>query len=368
MIIDFLPFQWQVILSFIAAFAICYMMIPPIIRLARDKKFVALPDERTSHEFPIPTIGGIAIYLAFILSSLLFGGITNAPILPYITASTLIIFIVGLKDDVYQTSPKVKLLGEFAAILVAVILADIRITNFQGVFGIYEVSYSVSVGFSILVFVGVTNAINLMDGIDGLAASLGIVACIGFGIFFWTTKRYGEAISCASLIGALAAFLRFNYASSEKKIFMGDTGSLIIGFIIACLAIRFNEINIHVPLKLKVHASPVISVAILAIPIFDTLRVMIFRIIKKKSPFKPDKSHIHHVLLTKGYSHHNATILISTFSFLLIVFMYSIQYKVTGNTLLFILIAIVAIFYVLPFTFYFNQIKSLFRRKENLNK
>lgn len=368
MIRELLSFEAQVILAFVFAFCLCYFLIPPITRLARDNGFVAAPDKRSSHKIPTPTIGGVAIYLGFILSTLIFAGIKNEPFLPYMTASSLIIFMVGLKDDIYTISPRMKLLGQMSAILMVVIFAEIRITNFQGVFGIYEIPYWASILFSIFVFVAITNAVNLMDGIDGLAASMGIVSCIGFGVFFWTLQKYGATILCGAMIGSLIAFLRFNYATPEKKIFMGDTGSLIIGFIVAGVAIRFNEINLTAPQELKIHASPIFSVAILAIPIFDTLRVMLFRMLRKKSPFRPDKSHIHHVLLVKGYTHHQATILISAFSFILIFLMYEIQYAFTANMLLLILIGMVALFYMFPFTYLFQRIRTIILNRINSKK
>jgi len=368
MIRELLTFEVQVILAFITAFSICYFLIPPITRLARDNGFVASPDQRSSHKIPTPTIGGVAIYLGFIISTLIFAGIKNEPFLPYMTASSMIIFMVGLKDDIYTISPKMKLLGQMSAILMVVVFADIRITNFQGVFGIFEIPYWASILFSIFIFVAITNAVNLMDGIDGLAASMGIVSCFGFGIYFWTLQKFGATILCGAMIGSLIAFLIFNYSPPGKKIFMGDTGSLIIGFIVAGVAIRFNEINLTAPEHLKIHASPIFSVAILAIPIFDTLRVMIFRMLRKKSPFRPDKSHIHHVLLTKGYTHHQATILISAFSLLLIVLMYEIQYVFSGNMMLLTLIGVVALFYMFPFTYLFQRVRTIILNRINTKK
>ncbi len=367
MLKELLSFETQVILSFLTAFGLCYFMIPPITRLAKDKGLVAIPNQRDSHHIPIPTIGGVAIYFAFILSTLIFAGIANEPFLPYMTASSLIIFMIGLNDDVYVISPRRKLFFQMIATVIVVVMADIRITNFQGVFGIFEIPYWFSILFSIFVFVSVTNAVNLMDGIDGLAASMGIIACFGFGVFFWQMEKYGATIVCVSMIGALIAFLRFNFATINKKIFMGDTGSLTIGFIVAGIALRFNEINLVAPVALKINVSPVVSVGFLAIPIFDTLRVMVFRILRKKSPFKADKTHIHHILLTKGYTHHQATVVISTFSLMLVFLIYSIHDKVSGYALLSILLGAVITFYLFPFTHIYKRVRSSiqYRLKKN---
>lgn len=352
----YLTFEIQVLLAGAMSFLICFFLIPKITLLARDKKLMAFPVKRSSHVNPVPTLGGIGIYLGFIIPLLLFSGINESKILPFLTASCLVIFLVGIKDDIYVIAPKTKLVGQIIAATIMIVFANIRITNLHGILGIGEIPYIVSFFISLFIYIAITNSINLLDGIDGLAASIGIVACLGFGVYFVHLERINSALGCSSLIGALSAFLIFNYAKGDKKIFMGDTGSLIIGFVLSTFAIFFNEITLLSPIEMRVNSAPVVSIAILAIPIFDTLRVFTFRVLRGKSPFRPDKTHIHHELLAHGYTHHQATTVITGFSIFLIILIYDLQGKMGFYQLLMMLTLMVLMFYIVPFTFLYRQL------------
>lgn len=360
---ELLSFEVQVFLAFLIAFLISFFMIPRIIVLARDKQFLSTPVNRSSHVKPVPTLGGVGIYVAFMIPMLIFAGMNESKILPFLTLSCLIIFIIGLRDDIYVLPPKTKLMGQITAGLIMIVLANVRITNLHGIMSIGEIPYIASLFLSLFIYVAITNALNLMDGIDGLAASIGIVACLGFGAYFIHLHKINGSVACSSLIGALSAFLIYNFAKGDRKIFMGDTGSLIVGFILATYAIRFNEFSITEPQHLVIKSSPVVSIAILAMPIFDTIRVFTLRILRGRSPFKADKTHVHHELIANGYSHHQATLLIASFSILLILLIYTLQAKVGFYTLLTILIGCVALFYIVPFTFIYRQIDLVNRTK-----
>lgn len=356
MIKEILTFEVQVFLSMVFAFLICYFLIPKIIVLARDKHLMAAPVNRSSHAKPVPNLGGIGIYFGFLIPTLIFAGYNESKVLPFLTAACVIIFLIGVKDDIYVISPRTKLLGQIIAAAIMIIFADVRITHLHGIMSIGEIPYIVSFFLTLFIYIAITNAINLIDGIDGLAASIGIVAAIGFGVYFVYIEKINGSIACASLIGSLSAFLIFNYAKGDKKIFMGDTGSLIIGFILSTYAIRFNEFSIESINYGAINSAPVVSIAILAIPIFDTIRVFLYRILRGKSPFKPDKTHIHHELLAYGYTHHQATTIITGFSILLIILIYDLQSKVGFYQLLLILTIIVLMFYLVPFTFLYRKL------------
>lgn len=356
MIKEMLTFEVQVFLSMAFAFLICYFLIPKIIVLARDKHLMAPPVNRSSHARPVPNLGGIGIYFGFLIPTLIFSGLNESKVLPFLTAACVIIFLIGVKDDIYVIAPKTKLLGQMVAASIMIIFADVRITHLHGIMSIGEIPYFASFLLTLFIYIAITNAINLIDGIDGLAASIGIVAAMGFGVYFIHIQKINGSIACASLIGSLAAFLIFNYAKGDKKIFMGDTGSLVIGFILSTYAIRFNEFSIQ-PINFgTLNSAPVVSIAILAIPIFDTIRVFLFRILRGKSPFKPDKTHIHHELLANGYTHHQATTVITAFSVILIIMIYDLQGKVGFYQLLLILTITVLMFYIVPFTFLYRQL------------
>jgi UDP-N-acetylmuramyl pentapeptide phosphotransferase/UDP-N-acetylglucosamine-1-phosphate transferase len=196
------------------------------------------------------------------------------------------------------------------ATLIIIEFGQIRITDLHGFLGIHEIGYTASLFLTLISIVGVTNCFNLMDGIDGLSSSLGILGSATFGWWFFKFGQYDWTVLSAGLIGALIAFFYYNVFGKEYKIFMGDIGSLLLGFLMSVMAVQFNEFNINLPSPLAMPSTPAIAVGVMIIPIFDTLRVMITRMIAGKSPFLPDKTHIHHYLLCLGYSHLAATVIL----------------------------------------------------------
>ena len=202
-------------------------------------------------------------------------------------------------DDLKDLSAKYKFVIQLAlAVLIA--LSGIRITSFDGLFGIYGLPLTAQYTFTVLAIVGITNAFNLIDGIDGLAGGLGFMSLITLGLFLTMSGDINTALIAFALAGGFLAFLYFNF--NPARIFMGDTGSLMLGFVVAVLAIRLLQVNIA-----SVHPvlsnAPVFILGIVLIPVFDTLRVFAVRIWRGKSPFEADKTHIHHLLTNKGYSH-----------------------------------------------------------------
>jgi UDP-N-acetylmuramyl pentapeptide phosphotransferase/UDP-N-acetylglucosamine-1-phosphate transferase len=356
MIIESIPHYLLLALSFFVSLLLSYVSIPPIVALARDKHLFDLPNKRGAHKYATPTLGGIAIFAGFVFSSLIFSYSTSSSFLPYLVAACILIFFVGLKDDIFVLSPIKKLMTQVIAAFIVVLLTEIRITDLHGVLGIREIPYIVSVLLSVFVIIAVTNAINLIDGIDGLAGSIGTIASITFGIWFYLAGRNEYVIICFALAGALLGFLRFNIAKGDKKIFMGDTGSLLTGFTLACIAIAFNQANLTAPAEFKLYSAPSVSIGIMFIPLWDTLRVMVIRIAKRKSPFKPDMQHVHHLLLNLGHSHIRATLILSSLSVMFIIFSFSLQ-SVGILWLLLIQCIIAIILYVIPFTIIVRKLR-----------
>lgn len=308
------------LVAFIASFLITYGIIPVIIKIAFLKNLVDNPGKRTSHSDIVPTLGGLGIFVGFILSFMLFSDFSAFSKLQYFIFAVLISFFLGVKDDIIALSPIKKFSGLFLAVSVLVLLGDVRITSFYGLLGITTIPYWFSILFSIFTFLTIINAVNLIDGINGLCTAVSIISSIGFGAWFYLS---GDAVGMqlfvliAALLGALFAFLRYNL--TPAKIFMGDTGSLLLGVILAFLAIEFIELNEKHTGNYKILASPVVAMGFLALPLVDMLKVFIIRIFKGSSPFKPDKQHIHHLLLELGLSHTQATLLLSLFSLLFII-------------------------------------------------
>ena len=265
-----------------------------------------MPAARKEHTSPIPTMGGIAIVAGMMMAMFLWFPFSNQVAQVSFFFSIVVLFALGIMDDLKDLSAKYKFLIQISlAILIA--LAGIRITSFDGLFGIYELPLTAQYTFTILAIVGITNAFNLIDGIDGLAGGLGFMSLITLGMFLTMSGDPNTALIAFALAGALFSFLYFNF--NPAKIFMGDTGSLVLGFVIAVLCIRLMQINVMIPNPIILNA-PVFVLGIVFIPVFDTIRVFSVRIWKGKSPFEADKTHIHHLLTNQGFSHSFAAKLI----------------------------------------------------------
>lgn len=278
------------------AFFVALFAIPSIIQVAHKKQLLDIPSNRRIHQIDTPRLGGLAIFAGFISSLMLFGDINVS--IQKLIASTIIIFFIGLKDDMVSVSAFKKFFMQILATSILVFLGDLRIDNFQGVLGIGELPEGISYFFTLIVVIGITNAFNLIDGLDGLAGSLTTVVCIIYSTIFllYGNGKYdAEVLMSFCLIGSVLAFLRYNIYKAE--IFMGDTGSLICGFIISFLSIKL--ISVEHPINLD-SSLPILAMAPIIIPISDTIRVFVIRLFNGVSPFSPDNNHLHHRLSKLG--------------------------------------------------------------------
>jgi UDP-N-acetylmuramyl pentapeptide phosphotransferase/UDP-N-acetylglucosamine-1-phosphate transferase len=299
-----------VIASCLVALVISARTIPTVINVSRQLKLFAIPNGRSSTLYNIPTLGGIAIFLGFILGLTLTSDGYVIPGLTYIIAGVMIMFFVGLKDDILTLSATKKLVAQIIVAGILVFMGGFRFTSFHGFLGIETIPFIPSVLISIFVFIVFINAFNLIDGIDGLAAGLSIFASSVFGVWFFLSGNFEFSIISFSMVGALGGFFFYNVYGRRNKIFMGDTGSLILGTIMAILVIEFNELNVDQSAPYAILAAPAVSFGILVYPLMDTIRVFAIRMIQKKSPFSADKNHTHHRLLALGMNHKKATYLI----------------------------------------------------------
>ena len=312
--------------SFITSCLITFYAIPPIIRIAEIKHLYDEPCERKLHKTSVPTLGGLAIFAGMIFSLTFWSQQKEIVELQYIISAIIVLFFIGMKDDLFNLVHYKKLAGQLFAAYILVHWGGIKITSFFGLFGIYDLDPIMAQLFSIFVMVVITNAMNLIDGIDCLAASIGIVTTLTFGTWFFLADQSQYVILSASVLGSLFAFLYYN--RTPAKIFMGDTGSLIVGIVLSILAIKFIEMNRIIPLNgaNKIRGIPVVTMGILIIPLFDTIRVFAIRILQGKSPLSPDRNHIHHLLIDLGFSHIKATSLLVVFNVAIIATVLSLQY------------------------------------------
>ncbi len=320
----------RILFSFIMSVGLIVYLIPKIVEISWKKGLVDKPNGRTVHSGYVPNLGGIAIIASIVLSSLMFWNISLIDGVQYRLVGILIIFFVGFIDDLMEMDHKKKFGGEIVASLIVIILGDVRLTSCHGFLGIYEIPYIASIALTLFVFLLIINAFNLIDGIDGLSSGIGIIISITFGIWFFLINKIELAVLASSIAGSLAAFFCFNVFSKKYKIFMGDSGALLIGFLIAILSVRFNELNLNATSQWFVNSSPVISAGILAIPLFDTARVMFIRLLRNQSPFKADRRHMHHMLLDLKLTHLQATSVLVGINIGIIVMMMVLQQYISN--------------------------------------
>lgn len=347
----------KLVFCFLLAFVITFVLIPSIVEIARAKSLYAEPGDRKAHTLSTPTLGGLAIFTGLSLSLLIFFDFTFFPRFQFTIAGLLIIFFTGFKDDIIGISAYKKFFAQILAALITITFGKMLITSLHGFLGVFEINYHISILITLVAIVGIINCFNLMDGIDGLSSGLGILVSLTFGTWFYLVKEYNWAMISVGLTGSLLAFFLFNVFGRKNKIFMGDTGSLILGFFLAVMAIQFNEVNINLAGPWNIRAAPAVSIGIIMVPFFDTLRVFITRILKNKSPFSADKTHIHHYLLLLGFSHLQATLVLFFTNVLFIVISWFLR-GLTTAWLLIILLAIAFILFHIPILLVKNNRKK----------
>lgn len=296
-------------IAFLLSLLIVIISVPPIIRVSKAKNLFDTFNERKIHTQVVPPLGGVAIFLGFILSTIIATDGLTFDVLKYIIASVIIMFFIGLKDDLIDLSARKKFIVQVFAAVLLVTLGNVHVSNLHGILGFYEISYVTSLFLSLFIMLAIINAFNLVDGIDGLASGLALMASVVFGTWFFIAGHIQFAIMSFALSGSLAGFFLFNVFGNRNKLFMGDTGSLVIGLVISTMVIKFNDYNIVKTLPYAIGAAPSVSFALLTVPLLDTLRVITIRVMNGKSPFAPDKNHTHHRLLEMIPNHFKVTII-----------------------------------------------------------
>lgn len=342
----------QLIFAFSTAFVLVIVATPSLIKVAKLKHLVDEPGEaRKLHRRSVPTIGGIMIFAGTIISYCLWFPSKNQWELgdnydvlsalnefKYLVGCMFILFFLGLKDDIIGVSPSKKLLVHFVIGFILVIMADIRLTEFWGLFEVEELPWWVSVALSMFIYIVIVNAINLIDGVDGLASGVSFIASVTLAYWFFRTGDFPLALLAVGLAGSLLGFLVFNW--QPAKLFMGDSGSLIIGVVIYVLIMKMIEFPpARMSEKMSDVSKPVLAMAILAYPLIDTLRVFLLRALQGRSPFSADKNHIHHKLLSLGLKHWQVSTVLYIFTLSIIMLTFitpartpNISFLIVGGT------------------------------------
>lgn len=333
----------EIAMAIMISFFIVLLSTPSFIRVAQMKHLFDDPNEsRKLHKKSIPSMGGIMIFAGTLFSFMICYPVEDVGYVKYLIPSVLVMFFIGIKDDIIGTAAVKKMIGHLLVAFIMTLMADIRITSLYGIFEIREIPEWASIALTIFTYVVVINAFNLIDGVDGLAGGVGCIASVAFGIWFLMAGSMVDAIISFSLTGALLGFLRFNFYPAN--IFMGDSGSLTVGLIICVLAIRIIEFDFtSLPDSMKHISKPIFAMAVLSYPLIDTLRVFSIRIAKGVSPFTADSNHLHHRLLFLGLNHAQTVGIIYAFNAILITYAVTVPLMNTSITFL-ILAGVVLLF------------------------
>ena len=347
----------NIFISLALSFTIVYFVIPKIIKVSKIIKLYDVPNQRSAAKQIVPTLGGIAIFAGFIISTIISSNSLNINELKSMFVGVTVMFLIGLKDDIIGLSAKKKLIFQIATALYLVILGNFRITSLHGILGFQEIGYVIGVLISIVAIVGIINAFNLIDGIDGLASGIGILVSLILGVLFLNAGDYIYSITCFSLTGSLLAFYLYNVFGHTNKIFMGDTGSLILGIVVAVFIIHFVEFT---PVSSNaIQGSVAIALSLIIVPVIDTIRVFAIRISQKRSPFSPDMNHIHHNLLKLTGNHVATSSIIIAVNGVIIWLSFLLVEEIEGPVLFIILLVAGFLLASIPATLVKRQAKNI---------
>lgn len=302
------------IFVFLLSFSVAYFALPSVIYVVKQKNLMDNPNERSSHKEKTPTLGGISFFVSIVFTLMVFRPFDIDQVGINILSGVGVLFFVGLKDDLVGVKPSTKIIGQIIATLMLFFSTDLKITTLDGFLNITDIPYWTSVFISCAIVMAIVNSYNLIDGINGSASMVGMVIFSAFAYVFYDAEMYYYFLLSILCIGFLLAFLRYNL-SNKNRVFMGDTGSMIVGFVLAVLAIKFFALDTTSLESAVINPTNKVWVllSIIFIPFFDTTRVFTSRIIRHGKPFKADRSHIHHVFIDYlKLSHAKASILLAS--------------------------------------------------------
>lgn len=299
-----LSFLLQILAPALFAMAVVAIIHPSLVKIAVVKSIFDNPDSRKLNKKPMPVLGGVGIFIGIVLTVCVFSAYLSGIDNNFLIFSTaLLMLYTGAVDDVLNLSAVRKLLMQIVAVSMLILLGDVRLDSLCGLWGIYILPDWISIPLTLFAGVGIINSINLIDGVDGLSSGYCIVASVIFGTAFWLAGNAAYTVFCFAIAGSIVPFFIHNCFGRKYKMYMGDGGSLALGLLFFAIIARF--IQGGTPVQMKGVVS--FLVAILSIPVYDTLRVMISRMIKRRSPFSPDKTHLHHLFVELGFSHRMTT-------------------------------------------------------------
>ena len=292
-----------------AALVVVILVHPKVIAFAKKHNIVDNPDARKLQRVPVPVMGGVAVYFGLAIGLCVAGLFMNIiSMLPMFLAISIMLG-VGVADDVSGLSPKLRFLIEIAITLLLMFWTKVALNDFQGLWGITAVPLWASIPLTVVAVVGIINAINLVDGVDGLSSGYCIMASTAFAVLFYHSGDYLMILLCLLSIGAMLPFFFHNVFGKKSKMFIGDGGSLMMGVVMSTfVAVAITSGGSCEKLVAEGVGIVPFTLAVMCVPVFDTVRVMTMRILRRTSPFNPDKTHLHHLFIELGYSHLGTTL------------------------------------------------------------
>jgi UDP-N-acetylmuramyl pentapeptide phosphotransferase/UDP-N-acetylglucosamine-1-phosphate transferase len=353
---------WKVAISFVTAFVSTWFIYGWVLNFAIKYGIVDNPDARKLQRVPVPVLGGITVFVGILIVTILGVFFLDTKMLTITVIAMTVMLIIGTIDDAKGLSPAVRFIFEIGVVLYVIYLGDIKLGDFYRLWGVRSVPDYFCVPLTVFASVGIMNAINLIDGVDGYSSGFGAMACSVFAIMFYALGNQTMMIIAVAAAGALIPFFLHNVFGRKSKMFIGDGGTLLMGTIMALFVMSIlTTTPASTVLMLKGVGLIPFTLAVLAVPVFDTLRVMLARIINGLPPFRPDKLHLHHLFIEMGFSHVGTTVcLILTDFSVVVVWFLSYKLGASINLQLYIVLAL-----ALLVTFGFYQFVRVQQRRNS---
>lgn len=305
------PLCYTIIIPFFTALLLVGWIHPRLVKIALLKNIVDNPDARKLQRTPVPVLGGVAVFFGVVIAIGCMSSVVDCSGLPVVIMAMMAMLYTGTMDDILSLSPGLRFVIEIVVVLLLIFVGGYCIDDFHGLWNIGRFSYWCAVPLTVVAAVGIINAINLVDGVNGLSSGYCIMACLIFGTLFFLAGEAPMTILAAVSVGALIPFFLHNVFGKTSKMFIGDGGTLVMGVVMSIFVIAILQNGSRVAAYVNPNVGLVpFTLAVLSVPVFDTLRVMSTRILKGTSPFRPDKTHLHHMFIDLGCSHVATTLAI----------------------------------------------------------
>ncbi|MGN0070098.1 MAG: glycosyltransferase family 4 protein [Prevotella sp.] len=331
---------YGIVLPFVSAMILVFWIHPLIVRIARLKNIVDNPNIRKLQKEPVPVLGGVAVFWGIVggvgLTSMFF----NSYALFTSVVVIMVMLYIGTADDIIGLSPLLRIVLEVMLILFVIQMDRAYLNDFHGLFGLHRLPVYLSIPLSVVAGVGIVNAINMIDGVDGLSSGFCIMACLAFGAFFCMSFDGTMTVMCVLTAGALVPFFLHNVFGKESKMFIGDGGTLMMGMLMSVFCFHTISHTSRVAYNFPNMGVVAFCLSVLSIPVFDTLRVMIARMIRGISPFSADKTHLHHLFIEIGFSHAGTTLCVVCLNAMNML-LWLLTYQLGGNATVQLLVVLV---------------------------